>query len=91
MSALLINGEIVDMTLKSLFDEVFFIFSSDVVENGLNRMGTLLVAADLDKVIPDQVQNLQSLRDRAVRKQLLKEVVAILIAHDRRKLLANFF
>ena len=78
------------MTLKSLFDEVFFIFSSDVIENGLNRMSALLVTADFDKVIPDQVQNLQSLRNRAVRKQLLKEVVAILIAHDRRKLLADF-
>jgi len=78
------------MTLKSLFDEIFFIFSGDVIENGLNRMSALLMAADFDKVIPDQVQNLQSLRNRAVRKQLLKEVVAILIAHDRRKLLADF-
>ena len=52
-------------------------------------MSALLVAANFYEVVFNQVQNANSLLNRAIRKQLLKEVVAILVTHNWRELLAN--
>ena len=53
-------------------------------------MRALLMTANLDEVILDQLQDPQSLLYTAVGKQLLEEVVAILVDHDLRQFLSNF-
>ena len=55
----------------------------------MNGVGALLVAANFDEVFFDQVQNAHPLLNRAIRKKLLKEVVAILVAHDGRELFTD--
>ena len=68
VGALLVNGKLVDVALQRLLYEVFFLFSGDIVENGLNGVRALLVTTDLNEVILDQVQNLQPLLNRAIRE-----------------------
>ena len=68
MGALLVNRKLVDVALQRLFDEVFFLLSGHIVENGLNCVCALLVTTDLNEVILDQVQNLQPLLNRAIRE-----------------------
>ena len=53
-----------------------------VIENGLDGVGSLFMAADLNEVVLDHFKNLQALLRRAVRKQLLEKVVTILVHHD---------
>ena len=53
-------------------------------------MGALLVAAYLDEVLLDQLQNAETLIDGTVRKQLLEEVVSVLVPHNGRKLFTDF-
>ena len=68
MGTLLVNRKLVDVALQRLLDEVFFLLSGHVVENGLDGVRALLVTTDLNEVILDQVQNLQPLLNRAIRE-----------------------
>ena len=53
-----------------------------IVEDSLDRMRALLVTADLNKIFPDQVQDAEALVHRAIGKELLEKVVAVLVDHD---------
>ena len=53
-----------------------------VVEDGLDGVSSLLMAADFDEVFLYHFKNLQALLCRAVREQLLEEIVSILVHHD---------
>ena len=91
MGPLLIDWEFVYMSLESYFNEIFFRLSGDVVKNGLYGVSALLVAADLDEVFLDQLQDSKPLFNWAVRKQFLEEIVAILVPHNGWQLFADLF
>ena len=55
------------MALQGLFDEIFLCLSGDVVEDCLYGVSTLLMAADLDEVFLDQLEDTESLLNTAVR------------------------
>jgi len=78
------------VALENLANEGLFMVHRHVVEDGLNRVRPLLVAADRDKVSLNQLQNAHALLYRTVRQQLLEEVVAVLVDHDGGELLADF-
>ena len=82
--SLIIFRKLKDFALQRPFDEFFFLRHRHVVKYGLNRMRALLVTAYFDEVHLNHVEDLESLVSRAVREQLLEEVVAILIYHDFR-------
>ena len=77
------------MALQSLLYEGFLLFCGHIVQNGLDCVRALFVAANFDEVFFNQVQNVKPLLNRAIGKQLLKEVVAILITHYWGELLTN--
>ena len=81
MGSLIVLRKQEDVVLKCFSDESFFLGHRHVVEDGLNRVCALLVAADLNEVFLNHVQNLEPLLCRAVREELLEEVVSILIDH----------
>ena len=70
------------VTLQGLSYERFFLRKGHVIENGLDGVGALFMAADLDEVVLDHFKNLQALLRRAVWEQLLEKVVSILVHHD---------
>ena len=45
------------MALESLSDEIFLLLHCDVVEDSLNRVSTLLVTADFDEIVLNQLKN----------------------------------
>ena len=53
MGALLIDRELIYVALKCLLDETLLLLGCHIAQDGLDRVGALLVAADLDKVILD--------------------------------------
>ena len=61
MGAIGIDRKLVDMTLESLTNKVFFVIHCHIVEDGLDRMSALLMAADLNKIISDQIQDAKAL------------------------------
>lgn len=54
-------------------------------------MSALLMTADLDEVFLYQLQDSKPLLNWAVRKQFLEEIVAVLVPHNRWKLLTDLF
>ena len=53
MGALLVDREIIDVTLESILDEVLLLVHGHVVEDGLDGVRPLFVAADLYEIILD--------------------------------------
>ena len=61
MRAIGIDRKLVDMALESLTNKIFFVIHRHIVEDGLDRMSALLMAADLNKIISDQIQDAKAL------------------------------
>ncbi len=53
MGSLLVDWEIIDVTLESIFDEVLLLVHGHVVKDGLDGVRPLFVAADLNEIILD--------------------------------------
>ena len=88
--SLIIFRKLKDFAFQRPFDEFFLLRHRHVVKYGLNCMRALLVTAYSDEVYLDHVEDLESLVGRAVREQLLEEIVAVLINHDFRELTVDF-
>ncbi len=61
MSTLSIFAELDDVAAEEGVDCGLFFFQVDQVEHGLNRVGPLLVAADLDELGFELLENYESL------------------------------
>jgi hypothetical protein len=68
MSPLSISGEVDDVALKRLENELLFLIERDEVKHGLNRVRPLLVAAYLDEMLLNNREDEQPLLAGATRK-----------------------
>ena len=59
--AIRVNRKLTDVTLEGFADEVLLMVHCHIVEDGLNRMCALLVAADLNKIVPNHIQDAKAL------------------------------
>ena len=78
------------MTLESVSDEIFLMIHRHIIKYSLDCVRSLFVAADRNKVPLNELQDSQPLLHRAVRKQLLEEVVTVLVYHDCGEFVADF-
>ncbi len=53
MGALLVDREIIDVTLESIFDEVLLLVHGHVIKDRLNGVCPLFMATDLNEIVLD--------------------------------------
>lgn len=82
MSTLSISGEVNDVPLQGLENELLFLVEGDEVKHGLNRVCPLLVAAYLDEILLNNSEDEEPLVAGAGRQQLLTEIVSIVVNHE---------
>ena len=58
---LLIDGQLAHIALQGLLYKSFFLRHGHIIKDCLNGVSALFVAADIDKVIPDAVEDSETL------------------------------
>ena len=90
MRALRVERQAHDLSCQHFMKVDFFAFEVDHINKLLNGMSAFLAATYEAEILSNLFQNMQSLIARTSRKQLLAEVITVIVYHKFRKMIFNF-